>query len=216
MGLFGIKKEDSKEDFNNNVFFNTPQDEVKAFAPGSNASFNSGNETVLAPQPVVNSNPEVLESNIQNQNTTYNASSVAPLGVSAPTIKPTANVETLTETPKEVSIPSVSTPTNTTVQTQPQVQQPQVQAAAPIQTTQEVEAQKQQMDALNNANNPVPVNPVAPKEEIVDYANVEVKYKDIIGLCINSLIKPGTTMEVEGNKYRDSIFHKFVGTSYQM
>ncbi len=217
MGLFGIKKEKEVDDFNNNVFFNTPQNDIKAFTPGSNVSFNGGNETVLAPQPVIDNTPEVLETNIKSQNETYKANDVAPLSVSAPvgqTIKPSVDVSNPSVAP--VSIPSVNTQTESvqattsvsepTVAVQTTVSAPEVSVNNQVQpkTTEELERDKQQMDALNNANNPIPVNPVAPAEETFNYASVEVSIKDVINLCINSLIKPGTTMVEEGNKYRDN------------
>lgn len=61
--------------------------------------------------------------------------------------------------------------------------------------------QSETPDALNNARNPIPVNPISNKEEIFDYDSVEFKPKELINILFKFLTKPASTME-EASKYR--------------
>lgn len=62
------------------------------------------------------------------------------------------------------------------------------------------------LDPLNNANNPIPVNPIAPEvEKIVEDElpeNVKANIFSVIEMMIGMLIKPGTTIIKNSKKYR--------------
>ncbi len=63
------------------------------------------------------------------------------------------------------------------------------------------------LDPLNNANNPIPVNPVAPeekKEELTEEErNAKADIFAIMGMIVGMLLKPGTTIIESIKKYRD-------------
>ena len=62
-----------------------------------------------------------------------------------------------------------------------------------------------QFDPLNNANNPVPVNPVAPKEELVEDElpeDVKANLFSTVGMMLGMIVKPGTTIINNSKKYR--------------
>lgn len=62
-----------------------------------------------------------------------------------------------------------------------------------------------QLDPLNNANNPIPVNPVAPKEEVVEEElpeDVKANLFSAIGMMFGMIVKPGTTIIKNSKRYR--------------
>lgn len=60
-----------------------------------------------------------------------------------------------------------------------------------------------ELDPLNNANNPIPVNPTSPKIEKKDYSNIDLKLKDIFSNISKYIFKPSTTTNemVENYQY---------------
>lgn len=65
--------------------------------------------------------------------------------------------------------------------------------------------EKIELDPLNNANNPVPVNPVAPKEEVVEDElpeDVKANLFSAISMMIGMIFTPGTTIIKNSKKYR--------------
>lgn len=63
------------------------------------------------------------------------------------------------------------------------------------------------LDPLNNANNPVPVNPVAPlsqeqEEEEELKRNVKTNIFVVIGIMLKMFVAPGTTIVTNSKKYR--------------
>lgn len=71
----------------------------------------------------------------------------------------------------------------------------------------QVEDELPELDPLNNANNPIPVNPVAPavmKEELTEEEkNAKANFLAVIGMIIGMIFKPGTTVIDSIKKYRD-------------
>lgn len=64
---------------------------------------------------------------------------------------------------------------------------------------------KVEFDPLNNANNPVPVNPVAPKEEVVEEElpeDVKANLFSAIGMMFGMFFTPGTTIIKNSKKYK--------------
>ncbi len=72
--------------------------------------------------------------------------------------------------------------------------------------TEELDEKEVELDPLNNANNPVPVNPVAPKDNVIPEeelpTNVKANIFAVIGLMFSMLVKPGTTIVKNAKKYR--------------
>lgn len=69
----------------------------------------------------------------------------------------------------------------------------------------ELNEKSAELDPLNNANNPIPVNPVAPVEAYVEEElpeNVKANIFSVIGMMIGMIIKPGTTIIKNSKKYR--------------
>lgn len=64
------------------------------------------------------------------------------------------------------------------------------------------------LDPLNNANNPIPVNPVAPKkEEYVEEElpkDVKANIFSVIGMMLGMILTPGTTIVSNSKKYRST------------
>ena len=58
------------------------------------------------------------------------------------------------------------------------------------------------MDPLNNARNPIPVNPVAPVEDKKNYDDVKVTPMFILTLFFDIIKKPGTTLTSYIEKYQ--------------
>ena len=68
-----------------------------------------------------------------------------------------------------------------------------------------LEENKVELDPLNNANNPVPVNPVAPKEEVVEEElpeDVKANLFSAIGMMFGMFFTPGTTIIKNSKKYK--------------
>lgn len=198
MGLFGIKKSknnkdiDIKEQSQNTIIKNDVSND-------SNTFHYTNDSTVLGPQPVINN----IESNVALQNNTYNMNNVAPIGVTAPNqnvVNQTSQNNNIVNNNSSVVIPSVVTNNVETLDMNTNVE-----SSGDNDIKQEQVVNASQLNALDNATNPVPVNPVAPIENNINYADQDVKIKNVINMFINSLTKPGTTMEEDGNKYRDSI-----------
>lgn len=74
---------------------------------------------------------------------------------------------------------------------------------------------KSELDPLNNANNPVPVNPVAPTKEVFveDELPKDVKANifSVIGMMLGMVLTPGSTIVTNSKKYR-STFKAFMVT----
>lgn len=198
MGLFGIKKSknnkdiDIKEQSQNTIIKNDVSDD-------SNTFHYTNDSTVLGPQPVINN----IESNVALQNNTYNMNNVAPIGVNAPNqnvVNQNSQNNNIVNNNSSVVIPSVVTNNVETLDMNTNVE-----SSGDNDIKQEQVVNASQLNALDNATNPVPVNPVAPIENNINYADQDVKIINVINMFINSLTKPGTTMEEDGNKYRDSI-----------
>lgn len=67
------------------------------------------------------------------------------------------------------------------------------------------EVEEPVLDPLNNANNPVPVNPVAPKEEVVEEElpeDVKANLFSAIGMMFGMIVKPGSTIIKNSKRYR--------------
>lgn len=64
------------------------------------------------------------------------------------------------------------------------------------------------LDPLNNANNPIPVNPVAPqKEEFLEEdlpKDVKANIFSVIGMMLGMILTPGTTIVNNSKKYRST------------
>lgn len=198
MGLFGIKKSknnkdiDIKEQSQNTIIKNDVSND-------SNTFHYTNDSTVLGPQPVINN----IESNVALQNNTYNMNNVAPIGVTAPNqnvVNQNSQNNNIVNNNISVVIPSVVTNNVETLDMNTNVE-----SSGDNDIKQKQVVNASQLNALDNATNPVPVNPVAPIENNINYADQDVKVKNVINMFINSLTKPGTTMEEDGNKYRDSI-----------
>lgn len=61
------------------------------------------------------------------------------------------------------------------------------------------------LDPLNNANNPVPVNPVAPKDDYVEEdlpTDVKANLFSVGGMMLGMILSPGTTIIKNSKKYR--------------
>lgn len=68
-----------------------------------------------------------------------------------------------------------------------------------------LEENKVELDPLNNANNPVPVNPVAPKEEVVEEElpeDVKANLFSAIGMMFGMFFAPGTTIIKNSKRYK--------------
>lgn len=68
-----------------------------------------------------------------------------------------------------------------------------------------VDTPQVEMDPLNNANNPIPVNPVAPVETYVEEElpeNVKANIFSVIGMMFGMITKPGTTIIKNSKKYK--------------
>lgn len=68
-----------------------------------------------------------------------------------------------------------------------------------------LEESKVELDPLNNASNPVPVNPVAPKEEVVEEElpeDVKANLFSAIGMMFGMFFTPGTTIIKNSKKYK--------------
>ena len=67
------------------------------------------------------------------------------------------------------------------------------------------EKKEEKLDPLNNADNPIPVNPVAPveekKEEEVEVVNAKASFFSVIGMTLGMILRPGTTMINNSKKY---------------
>ena len=68
------------------------------------------------------------------------------------------------------------------------------------------EAKKEEkLNPLNNAENPIPVNPVAPveekKEEELEVVNAKASFFSVIGMTIGMMLAPGNTMINNSKKY---------------
>ena len=67
------------------------------------------------------------------------------------------------------------------------------------------EKKEEKLDPLNNASNPVPVNPVAPveekKEEEIEEVNAKASFFSVIGMTLGMILAPGTTMMNNSKKY---------------
>ena len=80
------------------------------------------------------------------------------------------------------------------------------QAEAEQQRMQQMEEQKrleqeyiQSLDPLNNANNPIPVNPVAPVEEVIE--KEKLGFGGIIKMVLGMVFKPGDVLDEKPDKY---------------
>lgn len=63
-------------------------------------------------------------------------------------------------------------------------------------------------DPLNNANNPIPVNPVAPKDDYVEEelpGDVKANLFSVGGMMLGMIFSPGTTIIKNSKKYRSII-----------
>lgn len=198
MGLFGIRKSknnkdiDMKEQNQNTIIKNDASND-------SNTFHYTNDSTVLGPQPVINN----IESNVALQNNTYNMNNVAPIGVTAPNqngVNQTSKNNNTVNNNSSVVIPSVVTNNVETLDMDTSAE-----SSGNNDIKKEQVVNTSQLNALDNATNPVPVNPVAPIENNINYAEQDVKIKNVINMFVNSLTKPGTTMVEDGNKYRDSI-----------
>lgn len=198
MGLFGNKKSKDNNVINNNG--NTNISNNNGMVQGVGFQYDS-NSTVLGPQPTIQ--PTVNQSSIQS-NIQSNIQSVSsPIDLLDQQIIQQQNIiqsqQQGVTTQAVSSIPSVST--HQVQQLVQPVEQLEVLDTSPVASTTNLS----QPSALDNSTNSVPVNPVAPQGVITNYSDVEIKPKDMIPLIINSVLKPGTTMENEGNKYRDNM-----------
>ena len=198
MGLFGIKKSKNNKDID--IKEQSQNTIIKNDVGNDSDTFHYTNDsTVLGPQPVINN----IESNVALQNNTYNMNNVAPIGVTAPNqnvVNQNSQNNNIVNNNSSVVIPSVVTNNVETLDMNTNVE-----SSGDNDIKQEQVVNASQLNALDNATNPVPVNPVAPIENNINYADQDVKIKNVINMFINSLTKPGTTMEEDGNKYRDSI-----------
>ena len=70
----------------------------------------------------------------------------------------------------------------------------------------ETEPEKEEiLDPLNNANNPIPVNPVAPKDDYVEEdlpEDVKANVFSVFNMMVGMFFSPGTTIITNSNKYR--------------
>mgnify|MGYP003300274397 CR=1 FL=1 len=70
----------------------------------------------------------------------------------------------------------------------------------------ETEPEKEEiLDPLNNANNPIPVNPVAPKDDYVEEElpeDVKANVFSVFNMMIGMFFSPGTTIITNSKKYR--------------
>lgn len=80
------------------------------------------------------------------------------------------------------------------------------QAEAEQQRMQQMEEQKrleqeyiQSLDPLNNANNPIPVNPVAPVEEVIE--KEKLGFGGIIKMVLGMVFHPGDVLDEKPDKY---------------
>lgn len=75
---------------------------------------------------------------------------------------------------------------------------------------QEIENNKVEelLDPLNNANNPIPVNPVAPPKEVFEEEelpkDVKANIFSVIGMMFGMVLTPGTTIVSNAKKYRST------------
>lgn len=200
MGLFGMKKENKSEGaFINDAPQNNNQQNTNNMVQGVGFQYDS-NSTVLGPQPTIQPTPQTVNQSVPQQSSNQISSPVDLLDQQIIKQQQVAQQQQVAATADATpAIPSVSTLQNNQV-VQPVVEELEM-LDAPVAETTPVAVP----NALNNANNPVPVNPVAPQGVITNYADVEVKPLDMIPLVLNSILKPGTTMENEGNKYRDNV-----------
>ena len=69
---------------------------------------------------------------------------------------------------------------------------------------QEPQKEEVRYNPLNNGSNPIPVNPVAPVEEIIDisYDEGKVNIFTFFGMVLGMIIKPGRTVEKSLNSYQ--------------
>ena len=79
-----------------------------------------------------------------------------------------------------------------------------------------LEKEEQALDPLNNATNPVPVNPVAPvsqeqEEEEELSRDVKTNILTVIGIMLKMFVAPGTTIVTNSKKYR-SFMKAFIVT----
>ena len=69
-----------------------------------------------------------------------------------------------------------------------------------------LEEEMPKLDPLNNANNPIPVNPVAPVEKKEELTEEEINAKPsffaVIGMILGMIAKPGTTIIDSIKKYK--------------
>lgn len=70
----------------------------------------------------------------------------------------------------------------------------------------ETEPEKEEiLDPLNNANNPIPVNPVAPKDDFVEEdlpEDVKANVFSVFNMMVGMFFSPGTTIITNSKKYR--------------
>ncbi|HAB66326.1 MAG TPA: hypothetical protein DCE23_03060 [Firmicutes bacterium] len=69
--------------------------------------------------------------------------------------------------------------------------------------------QTKDLNPLDNATNPIPVNPIAPVqdelvEQDIDFRNVKANLFSLFGMVIGMIFKPGTTIINNAKKYRSS------------
>ncbi len=75
-----------------------------------------------------------------------------------------------------------------------------------IESLDEKEESKPELDALNNGTNPEPVNPVAPKDDIITEEDLPEDAKanifSVLGMMLGMILTPGTTIIKNSKKYR--------------
>ncbi|MBQ8659619.1 MAG: hypothetical protein IJ475_02120 [Bacilli bacterium] len=58
------------------------------------------------------------------------------------------------------------------------------------------------LDPHNNANNPIPVNPVAPMEEEI-YENIDMPFSDVVKMTLGIFLRPASNIKENAKKYSE-------------
>ncbi len=178
---------------NQNMQNNYPNNNMNQnYSNNDYVGYNNGNSNIQGNviQGYNNSNNQNYDNQGYGNNNTNSNNAQYKIGVQQPSIMP-----------KSVQPPKVKQE-----ELLEELDMPETVKDLEIESLDEKEEDKPVLDALNNSTNPEPVNPVAPKDDIVTEddmpEDVKANIFSVLGMMFGMILTPGTTIIKNSKKYR--------------
>lgn len=201
------KKNKSNNNGKGNKFINNiPQD--YGIQNGNFNEYNNQTDMNNAINPLETSNANYNQANINSQN--YDNQTIMSPNINQANVinqEPNTQPETIQNEPQPVETLTLNIEDNQMGAEQLEELQAEEILETEVLEDENLKKDEPVLDPLNNANNPVPVNPVAPvtqeqEEEKELDINVKTNIFTVIGIMLKMFVVPGTTIVTNSKKYR--------------